>query len=87
MATAVHIQITLTSLVLKDFMSSKVSEANFGKIEEQLPKKPVGRSLCRGMGRKGKREGDWGERERDACCKNLFLFISVDAGIRKFLIG
>ena len=35
----------------------------------------------------GKREGDWGERERDACYKNPLLFISADAGVRKFLIG
>ena len=40
-----------------------------------------------GMGRNGKREGDWGERGRDACFKNLLLFISADAGVRKFLIG
>ena len=37
--------------------------------------------------RKGKREGDWGERGRDACYKNPLLFISADAGVRKFLIG
>ena len=40
-----------------------------------------------GMGRKGKREGDWGERGSDACYKNPLLFISADAVIRKFLIG
>ena len=40
-----------------------------------------------GMGGKGKREGDWGERERDACYKNTLLFISADAGVCKFLIG
>ena len=28
-----------------------------------------------------------GERGRDACCKNRLLFISADAGVRKFLIG
>ena len=38
------------------------------------------------IGRKGKREGDWGERVRDACYKNPLLFISADAGVRKFLI-
>ena len=27
-----------------------------------------------GMGRNGKREGDWGERGRDACYKNPLLF-------------
>ena len=26
------------------------------------------------------REGDWGERVRDACYKNPLLFISTDAG-------
>ena len=40
-----------------------------------------------GDGGKGKREGDWGERERDACYKNPLLFISADAGVCKFLIG
>ena len=39
------------------------------------------------IGRKGKRERDWGERVRDACYKDPFLFISKDAGVRKFLIG
>ena len=39
------------------------------------------------IGRKGKREGDWKERVRDACYKNPLLFISVDAGVRKFLIA
>ena len=40
-----------------------------------------------GMGGKGKREGDCGERGRDACYKNTLSFISVDAGVCKFLIG
>ena len=40
----------------------------------------------RGYG-KGKKGGDWGERGRDACYKNPLLFISADAGVRKFLIG
>ena len=34
-----------------------------------------------------KKEGDWEERVRDACSKNPLLFITVDAGVRKFLIG
>ena len=37
--------------------------------------------------RKGKKEGDWGERVRDACYNNPPLFTSADAGVRKFLIG
>ena len=40
-----------------------------------------------GIGREGKRERDRGERVGDACYKNPLLFISVDAGVRKFLIG
>ena len=40
-----------------------------------------------GVVKKRKREGDWGERGRDACYKNPLLFISADAGVRKFLIG
>ena len=40
-----------------------------------------------GIGRKGKRERDWGERVGDACYKNPLLFISADSGVRKFLIG
>ena len=39
------------------------------------------------MWRKGKREGGRGERGREACYKNPLLFISADAGVRKFLIG
>ena len=35
---------------------------------------------------KGKREGGRGERGRDACYKDPLLFISADAGVRKFLI-
>ena len=31
--------------------------------------------------------GNLGERVRDVCCKNLFLFTSADLGIKKFLIG
>ena len=38
-------------------------------------------------GGEGKRERDWGERVGDACYKNPLLFISTDAGVRKFLIG
>ena len=40
-----------------------------------------------GIGRKGKRERDWGERVGDACYKKPPLFISAGAGVRKFLIG
>ena len=40
-----------------------------------------------GIRRKGKRERNWGERVGDACYKNPFLFISADAGVRKFQIG
>ena len=40
-----------------------------------------------GIRRKGKRKRNWGERVGDACYKNLFLFISADAGVRKFQIG
>ena len=40
-----------------------------------------------GTGRKGKRDGDWGERVRETCYKNLLLLISVDTGTRKLLIG
>ena len=40
-----------------------------------------------GGGGEGKRERDWGERVGDACYKNPLLFISTDAGVRKFLIG
>ena len=32
-------------------------------------------------------EEDWGEGVGDACSKNPLLFISADAGVRKFLIG
>ena len=35
----------------------------------------------------GKKEGDWGERVRDACSKNSLLFVAADAGVCKFLIG
>ena len=31
--------------------------------------------------------GEWGERVRDACCRNPLLFISADAGVHKFLIS
>lgn len=41
----------------------------------------------KGIGKKRKREGGRGERGRDACHKNPLLFISADAGVRKFLIG
>ena len=48
-------------------------------------------SMCSGrgeeIGRKGKRERDWGERVGDACYKKPLLFISADAGVRKFLVG
>ena len=37
--------------------------------------------------KEGKKEGDWGERVRNACYKNPLLFISVDTSICKFLIG
>ena len=40
-----------------------------------------------GIRRKGKMERNWGERVGDACYKNLLLFISADAGVRKFQIG
>ena len=40
----------------------------------------------RGYG-EGEEGGGWGERVRDACYKNLHLFISAEAGVRKFLIG
>ena len=40
-----------------------------------------------GIRRKGKRERNWGERVGDACYENPFLFISADAGVRKFQIG
>ena len=40
-----------------------------------------------GIRRKGKRERNWGERVGDACFKNSLLFISADAGVRKFQIG
>ena len=40
-----------------------------------------------GIGRKGKRGGGLGRGRRDACSKNPLLFISADAGVRKFLIG
>ena len=45
------------------------------------------RSRREGIGRKGKRERDWGERLGDAWYKNPLLFISADAGVCKFLIG
>ena len=41
----------------------------------------------RGQGEREKGKGDWGERGRDTCYKNPHLFISADAGVRKFLIG
>ena len=37
-------------------------------------------------GRKGKRGGGLGRGGGDACSKNPLLFISADAGVRKFLI-
>ena len=40
-----------------------------------------------GTGRKGKRDGDWGERVRDTCYKKPILFIFAPAGVCKFLIG
>ena len=46
------------------------------------------RGRCReGIGRKWKRERDWGKRVGDACYKNPLLFSSANAGVRKFLIG
>ena len=39
----------------------------------------------RGLGGREKGRGVEGERVRDACYKNPLLFISVDAGVRKFL--
>ena len=40
-----------------------------------------------GIRRKRNRERNWGERVGDACYENPFLFISADAGVRKFQIG
>ena len=40
-----------------------------------------------GIWRKRNRERNWGERVGDACYENPFLFISADAGVRKFQIG
>ena len=40
-----------------------------------------------GIGRKGKRGGGLERGGGDACSKNPLLFISADAGVRKFLIG
>ena len=40
-----------------------------------------------GIGREWKRERDWGKRVGKACYKNPLLFISANAGVRKFLIG
>ena len=47
----------------------------------------VERGRGQGIGRKGKRGGGSGRGGGDACSKNPLLFISADAGIRKFLIG
>ena len=33
-----------------------------------------------------KRKGDWREKEGNACYKNPVLFLSADAGVRKFLL-
>ena len=41
----------------------------------------------RGHGGRDWREGDWGERVREACYTNPLLFIVADAGVRKFLFG
>ena len=40
-----------------------------------------------GIRRKGKGERNWGERVGGACYNNPLLFISADAGVRKFQIG
>ena len=39
-------------------------------------------------GQRGReKEGEWGDRVRDACYKDPPLFLAADAGVRKFLIG
>ena len=45
----------------------------------------VERGRGRGKGGREKGEGDWGE--GTPALRTPFLFISADAGVRKFLIG